>query len=270
MGKDIAEVKRNLGISLPEAPTFMEEDQIMGMEQVAKKVRPPFLKIVQKQSSDELLSEFGMGAAILVPDRIPILEPGGAAVRIVPLFFFSEFLKFSPIALKDQEAMIAERSLDPKSNIARRCATKSLWFEDHPQYPGNPEYRYRYAEALNFMCVFQEPHLQIGMPFTLSFSKGSYGKGQKMCNQLNMRKKPIFGCVLALSIDPTLGKNAKGEWRRFLIENPSENPWVVDPQEYAIYRDMHVKMKEMLAANTLETAYDEEEVTQAETDNEFA
>lgn len=255
-------------LALPEAPDFMQEDRLMGTSLVQKKIRPPFLKIIQKQSDDEVLALFGIGAAILVPDRILVLEPEAAPVRVVPIYFYIEFLKLSSIKLKGIEQMIVDRSLDPNSDIARRAADRSLWFEDHPQYSTHPEkdaYRYRNVEALSFLCMFQEEHLQTAFPFVLSFMKGSYGKGQQFCNQISMRKRPLFGCVFDLSIDPTLGKNSQGEWRRFLTANPPEMPWVGDPAEYAQYKAMHLRCEELYKQGDIETQYDEDEVNDAQT-----
>ena len=104
----------------------MDGDERMGTQLVQQKIKPPFLKIVQKQSGDELHAEFGIGSAILVPDRTLVLAPDAEAVRIVPLFFFIEYLKFSPLALKGVEPMIAERSLDPASHVAKRATTKCV------------------------------------------------------------------------------------------------------------------------------------------------
>lgn len=252
------------GQMLPAAPDFMQADHLMGTENVSKKIRPPFLKIVQKQSDDELHSTFGIGAVILVPDRILVLEPDGAPVRVVPIFFYSEFLKITSIKLKGIENMIADRSLKPTSEIARKAGDRSLWYEDHPKYLGDQDYQYRYAEALSFLCMFQEEHLQTGMPFVLSFMKGSYGKGQLFCNQIHMRRpRPLFGCVFNLSVDPQLGKNSQGEWRRYLTANPPEQPWVENPEEYNAYKEMHLAMKGAYDVGDLEAQYDEDEIVEA-------
>lgn len=255
--------QRVSSLALPEAPSFMEKDGTMGTEYTSTKVRPPFLKLIQKQSSDELISTFGMGSAILTPDRLLVLTVDGPPVRIVPIFAFSEYLKLAPIALKDTEAMIKERSLDPNSDLGRRCTDPARWYEDHPNHPGDQKFQYRNAEAMNFMCMFREDHLDIGMPFVISFMKGSYGKGQQFCNTISMRKRPPFGCIFELSIDPVLGKNASGEWRRFLIQNPGQDPWVQDEAEYNIYKELHERFAALHATDDIDVTHDQnDEVVQ--------
>lgn len=259
MAKNQIAKQQASAIALPEAPSFMDADRKMGLELVSQKIRPPFMKIVQKQSSDELIDQYGIGAVLLVPDNILVLEPDASPIRIVPLFFYVEYLKLASINLKGQESMIKERSTDPCSELARRCANRDLWYEDHPNYPGDDDYRYRNAEALSFICMFDEPHLP-NFPFTLSFMKGSYGKGQTFCNQIHMRAgRPLFGSVFALSVDPQLGQNSKGQWRRFLTANPPERPWIEDAEQYAAFRELHLAMKRAYDAGQLEPDYDDEE-----------
>jgi len=245
-------------VALPEAPSFMQGDAQMGLDLVMQKIRPPFAKIVQKQSGDDLIAQFGIGAIILTPDNTLVIAPGGAPVRIVPIFFFSEFLKVSGIELKGQEDFIAARSTDPSSDIARRCGNKDLWYEDHPKYPGSDGHRYRYIESLNFMCLFQEAHLQSSLPFVLPFNKGNYGKGQQLCNQISMRRRPIFGGVFELSIDPVMGENAKGTWRKWLTNSPPERTWIEDEAEYQSYKALHLSLKEAHSRGNIDLNYDDD------------
>lgn len=238
-------------LALPDAPDFMQADAGVGLKQIASKVRPPFLKIVQKQSSDELINEFGIGTMITTPDRVAVTDAENP-VRVVVVYMFTEYLKLSGIALKGQEPMIADRSIDPSSKLAQMCENRATWYEDHPKYPGEKDYAYRNCTALNFLLMFQEEHLQFGLPVALSFSRGSYGRGQSFCNLISMRKnKPPFGCVFQLSVDPVVASNSKGEWRRPLIENPPERPWVESREEYDAYKAMHSNFEELYRANQL-------------------
>lgn len=247
---------RNIGsMALPEAPGFMEADQQMGAELIQTKVRLPFLKLIQKQSSDQMTTDFGVGSAVLLPGGIVVLEWDGPAVRIIPLFFYLEWCKWSPLQMRDSEPMIMERSLDPTSELARRANNPKLRFEQYK----DTDLKCRYVEHLNFLCLFQEEHLQIGMPFTLGFSRGEHGTGQRFCNLISMRKRPPFGCVFDLAVDPNIRKNAKGEWRGFKIENPSERPWVDNQDEYTLLKSEHERLKELHEKRELETQYDQDE-----------
>lgn len=242
-------------------PDFMNEDGRMGTDLVLQKIRPPFLKIVQKQSSNELIDAFGIGAVILSPDNTLVLEPKAAPVRVIPLLFFVQYLKLRGIAFKGQEPMIADSSLDPSSELARKCMDRNHWKEFHPQHPGSEEHAYRNCETLSFLMMFEEEHLT-SMPVVVSFMRGSFAKGQQFCNLISMRKAPIFGCVFELCVDPTPGRNAKGEWWRLKIDNPAEGPWV--PHErYAALKKLHETLKSQYDNGQIELDYDEDETAAA-------
>lgn len=264
-GTDIA-VRSVVGGLTEVAPSFMDADERMGMEDITKKIRPPFLKIIQKQSGNELLELFGNGAAVLVPDRTLILSgPDAAPVRFVPLCFYSEYLKLVPLKLKDQEGMFKERTFDHNSKLAAACRDPNKWKEMHPNFPNNPDYAYRNCEALNFLCAFKEDHIQLEMPFILSFSRGSYGKGQQFCNLIHMRKRPPFACVFELSVDPTPGKNSSGEWWRFRVDNPREGAWVTNEEEYNGYKALHLETKKRITEGILDTQYDAADLSDGDT-----
>jgi hypothetical protein len=257
-------VKAKTGVLAP-APAFMDEDAGLGTEQLASKMRPSYLKLVQKQSSEEIQARFGIGAFALVPENVLVWSPGEAPLRIVPIFHFSEYTKVASYLLKDSEPMIVDRSQDPRSDIARRANDPNLWSESHPQHLNDSRYDYRYVHSLVFLCCFQDESLRSPLPFSLVFNKGSFGTGQAFAGKIVMRKnRPLFGCVFDLSVDPQLKKNAKGEWRVPLVENPVEDPWVTDAQEYAEYKEMHKRFSELHAAGQIEidddASQDEEEV----------
>src|SRR5690606_31067543 len=90
----------------------------------------------------------------------------------------------------------------------------------------------------------------------------SYGKGQGFCDSINMRRRPIFGQVHQLTIDPTLGQNASGTWNRFLLENPPERPWVDNQEEYELYKTLHLQLKEEHSKGNIEAEYDSGELSE--------
>lgn len=238
--------------ALAAAPDFMQADGVAGTAELVNKMRPSWLKLVQKQSADELLTDFGMGSLVLTPEKRLVWAPGDKPRRIIPIFHFSEYLKFSSLLLKDTEPMIVERSFDPNSETARKANDPRLWEEMHPAHQGDSRYSYRYVHALVFMCVFQDPDLQSPLPFTISFSKASFSTGQSLAGKVVMRRAPLYGCVFELSVDPRPRKNTKGEWRELLIENPAEEPWVKDPEEYAKYKQLHERLVALHAAGEIE------------------
>lgn len=266
-----ATTSTNRGIAtVEERPSFLQTDsKPLGVDQVRKKIQPPYMKVVQKSSDTNMLDEFGQGALVLVPDNIEILPPKATAgVRFIPVFMFVEFLKLNPLGLRGAEPMIAERTKDPNSEIARRAITKELWYEAHPRFPNDEKNRIRYAESLCFVCVFDEPGLP-DTPFMLCFMKGQIGVGRKFCNLINMRRANIFDCVFELKVDPNIAKNAQGEWWKFMIENPPERAWVTEQQHVALM-DLWKSMADANDAGDLEATYedDEEELSKQATEEE--
>ena len=244
-------VKPSGGVLAP-APAFMDVDGVKGTEALVSKMRPSFLKLVQKQASEETLARFGLGSFALVPENVLVWSPGEKPLRIVPIFHFSEYTKVASILLKDAEPMIAARSQDPNSDIARRANDPNLWSESHPQHLNDSRYDYRYVHSLIFLCVFQDESLRSPLPFSLSFNKGSFGTGQAFAGKIVMRRRSIYGSVFELSVDPVIKKNAKGEWRVPLVENPAEDPWVTDATEYAEYAAMHDRFSALHEAGQIE------------------
>lgn len=251
-------VKPKLGGAMVAAPDFMTADGVMGTEALVSKIRPAFLKLVQKQASEDTLQRFGLGSFALVPDNVLVWSPGETPLRFVPVFHFSEYLKVASYLLKDAEPMIAARSQDPDSDIARRANDPNLWDEAHPQHPNDSRYAYRYVHSLVFLCMFQDEALRSPLPFALTFGKGSFGTGQSFASKIVMRRKALFGSVFELSVDPTIKKNAKGEWRVPLVENPASDPWVTEPAEYSMYKGLHEKFGKLHREGNIEI--DDEEM----------
>jgi len=127
--KDITKVKANTALS---APDFMHGAP-RGTEELGHYVIPARLKIVQKQSSDELLQEFGQGYVIIMKGdgsaeevaKMKFDEKGNPVssegFNFVPLFFFVEYVCWNPIQLKGVAPAIRSRSLDPRSEVALKA-----------------------------------------------------------------------------------------------------------------------------------------------------
>jgi hypothetical protein len=116
-------------------PGFLVEHdkEKIGLKEVAKVVRPSYVKIVQRQSSEELTKKFGIGSIILTPDNMlvhPALEnDSDVVVPFVPIFFYIEYAKFAPFLLKGKEPFVQERTTNPKSSIALKASNSATWSE---------------------------------------------------------------------------------------------------------------------------------------------
>lgn len=258
-----------------------KEGASTGLEELRKKVRPPRLKIVQKQSATELLEQFNIGDVIL-PGTLDLIAPallnaagkpdttqGGTPFGIVPLFHYSEYALWNPY-VPGQLQPIRERSLDPASEIARRARNQNLWETDCPDVPGK---KMRYCEHLVFVVsLLGERFFPMDL-YSVSFLRGSYKYGIKFCGLINSRREPISGLPLhivggqyelATCYDP--GKGNADYWA-FAAGNPGPNSqlsaFVQDAQRFEQYLQLHEMLKEAHASQSIEVDYDDDAQRQA-------
>lgn len=196
-----------------------------GLENLKQYVVPPRLKIVQDQSGDQY-KDFNTGDIILVPQMIMIAE-SGQPFYITPIFTYTEFCIWNPWILKGQIPIIRERSIDPKSDIARRSRNKETWFATCPEAPQakqkDEKYQLRYCEHVNYICSLEAGHEMSGTPFVISFHHSGFFDAQKWASLITMRSNngriPIFaGVYEAKSVERS---NNQGHWMGLDITNPS-------------------------------------------------
>ena len=230
-------------------PEFMRGDETKGTEALAEFVIPPRIKVVQKQSRQELLDLFGPGDVILAPSNVPILEltrlpkggidtEGPMSFNIVPLFFYPEWATWNPIELRGQESAIRYRTTDPTDPIVSKARNANLREEPHPD---DGQLKIRHVEHLNYIVMLVGSALE-GTPALLSFAKGEWQAGSNFASLIKMRKAPLFGCVFTATVALRPGK--LGQWYGLDISNPSDvKPWV-DPEQYAAFNELHDEFTE--------------------------
>lgn len=266
----VADPLKQSGALAETMPAYLREqpaDGDRGLALINQYVTPPMLKIVQKQSSDELQAEFGIGAVVVMPNRI-LLAPfdakadRGAPFHVVPIFFYPEWLVTNPIEKRGELFFIRERSLDPRSDIALRARNRDTWYAPCPE---DPKYSIRYVETLNFIVVPIGDSPLAGTPMTMSFARGEHGSGRSFAGQIQMRKAPHICCgvyeVRAAGGDKR--KNQKGQWKGFDVSNPTVegvSAWLEDQAKYEAYRKVYAEMKQAYDDKTLRTAVDDETV----------
>lgn len=264
MSNELTPTAKGLLAQLPEKPAFLAElDNRQGTEGLSRVVRPSFVKIVQKQSSDELLAKYAPGTIILTPDNIPLTNPSveGSAARFVPLMFYTEYCKWSSILLKGVEPMIVERSFDPQSSVAIKSQSQATWSERHPSYPNDDKYNYRYCEHLNYIIKLVEPDLMETDPVLISFVRTGYTVGQRLAKLILSRKAPLYAGVYKLSSRVKEGQG--NTWRIYSVENNDAAPWVDDPELFAAFKAAHEQFHEFVRQRILATDYDADVVQEA-------
>ena len=260
--KDVSQeiVKITPELQLPE---YMVDEEVQGLELLGNYIIPPFLKIVQKQASEELLQTFSAGDVILSPlnamvaemprnDKGKVVEGGRAIFQIVPILFYPEWLVWNPIELKGAESAIRGRTLDPNDPIAAKARNVSLRLEPHPT---RPDLKIRYIEHLNFIVILYKHGLG-REPAILSFSRGEWKSGSKFASLIKMRHAPIYGCIFDVSVGPGMRHNDKGDWYGFDVANPEENgPWV-NGDEFTIFKELHTTFSDYHREKKIQAQYE--------------
>jgi len=249
----------------------MQEDKREGTETLREFIIPPRLKVVQPLSGEPFSTMFNKGDVVLVPTMTRAAEvlldenkkptKAGAPFVFVPVFFFAEYCAWNPLSMKGTLPAIRERSLDPKSDIARKSRNPDTREERCPESK-DPKDLIRYQEHLNFVCVLLNTGETSGVPLVISFARAEHSSGRNLASLIAMRSAPIFGCIFEAHAQ--LRQNQKGSWYGLDITNPSVasgfGGHVTDEAQYNALKKLHVEMKEAHARNLLVVDHDDNEL----------
>lgn len=252
-------------------PSFMEADKRMGVENLREYIIPPRLKIVQPLSGEPFSSLFNKGDVVLVPTMSRVAEvmldekkkptKKGSPFCLIPVFFFAEWCAWNPLSMKGNLPAIRERSLDPKSDVARKSRNQETREERCPE-SNDPKDLIRYQEHLNFVAVLLGTGETAGIPVVISFSRAEHRTGANLASKIAMRSAPIFGCIFEANAQER--NNAKGTWYGLDINNPSVASGmggvVTDETQYAALRRLHLEMKEAHAKNLIIVDHDDNDI----------
>jgi len=247
--QEITKVKPN---PIAVAPKYMG-DEATGTDDLKKFVTPPRVKIVQKQSDDELHKLFNIGDCILSPNNELIAamtkgEESGESFLFTPLFFYAEWCTFNPISMRGKAPMIIQRSIDTNSPLAQKARNAETRYEQR----GDIEVRH--VECLNFIVLIQGQET----PAVMTFQRASHGLGRTFCGLIRQRKSPIYGGVYEARVISQ--SNDQGQWCAIQVTNPpvTVSAWVGE-DEFRKYAKLHEDFKELQSAAKLRTNYEEEE-----------
>jgi hypothetical protein len=256
---EITKIRPNTDLAMPD---YLRQEQNLGTQDLNDYIVPPRMKVVQKQSDDKLLSSFGAGDIIIVPNMqaVAALErdtkgrPTGDApgFKFVPLFFFPEWCTWNPIEMKGNLLAIRERTLDPKSRLAMLARDA-----DHrvASCPENANYKIKHVEHLNFLVMLVDHELS-GQPIVMSFARAEHAAGRRLASLIKMRKAPIFGCVF--EGHSAQRSNQQGDWWGVDVTNPSveTSPWVPQDQ-FEVFKQLHSELQAAHESSKLRVNYDD-------------
>jgi len=235
-------------------PQFMQEAQVWGIEDLGRYIVLPRVKVVQRQSSSEILRDHDPGDVIVVPQTFLIASVEmdgdgrplnhGEPFRFVPLFFYAEWCTWNPYELKGSLPAIRERSLDPASALAEKARTPSKRFEPCPESASGKQCQN--VEHLNFVISLVGDNPLAGTPLVISFCRAEHYAGSTFAALIKMRKAPLFGCQFEAATRHRT--NAKGNWFGIDVSNPAKESgvafFVEDQETFERYRSLHDELKQ--------------------------
>lgn len=264
------------GGALVTAPSHIQRGrEAAGRERLAEFVKPPLLKIVQKQSDDSILDTFGKGTTLITPANV-VVSNVGEYFHIVPIMQYAEYITWAPIELKGQVPAILDRTTDNNSPLAAKCRNRDKWFEHGYKFgdrvigtgESGPESKpVRHVEHITFIVVLEGEEFG-KIPCVMSFSRGSHKFGRNFASLLQMRNADVYGCRFEVKVPEEPQKNEKGTWYVWEVTNPSEesgiSPWVTDEAEYNMYRSLANDMEEAYQNNLLRPDFEDPDEREAE------
>lgn len=284
---DLATQEQKTGLAVPasgsladQMPDWLREDtSTTGTDEMLAFVRPPFVKIVQKTSAQELKDEYGEGAVLLVPGNRPILTPdqmeAGGSLLVTPLLFFAEYCTFNPIEWKDKEPLIAARSFDKNSIIAKKAAVADtrnelvLDAEGKPVLVKGKQIYYSHQECLNFLMHIHNPEAKEYCDFAnFTFRGGENGTGSRLAMLISARKRAIFVGQYELRV--SLHKDPYEGHCGFDCSNPTTpgvSPWILDKAMRDMFSDTHDFLVKALTEKRLDTQYGTTDTSNGEGEN---
>jgi len=255
--KEVSKVQPDLTL-----PEHLRDKPVEGVDQLKEVIRPPMLKIVQKQARDELLERFNKGDAIVTPAEALVASHNNGepeSFLFVPLFFYREWCTWTPIELRGQVPAILERTSDPTSELAAKSAVPDQRIEEI-EHDGR-KIKVRHVEHINYIVVLKDHELAFE-PIIMGFSKGEYVTGTRFASMIKMRKASIYDCVFEARVSPEPRTNEKGSWFGFEIFNPvSGSPWST-VEEHEQLKGLYDDVKSYAERGAVVVDYEEE----AETD----
>lgn len=255
MAKQKAEDKAGAIAPVEQQPAWLagyEGDT--GIDEMSQYKVVPRLKIKQSSSRDQY-KDFPNGT-VLISGTTQIVaersqgEDRSDAFRVVPLFFFPEWVTMSD--LKDKASnTILYRTTNENDPIVAKARDQKLRTE---QYGDNDQFKMSHREIFNFMCVIVGEHPLAGSHVVMTFSRGEHRTGRQWCTYLFMRKSPIFGQIFEFSTSERHG--SEGDWWGFDFKPIG---WVAQ-DDFENLKEIHAEFKRLHAAQALRSGGDDDDI----------
>ncbi len=236
----------------------------------------PRLAITQGQSKKgnlkRLREEHGVGAVVL-PHTAVLIAGKGETFRVVPLFFYTEFIQWRDRDDKTGNETV-EKTFDPTHIIAKKARDKKRRLEEYAGGAPDKPWKFRFQEHLNFICYLYDGDYK-GEMLVISFARGEFFTGTQFTNAIGMRRAggnqaPTWTTVWDFRTSERQGE--KGDWYGFDIRSCTECPWIKPDEAEAFeaeHKDLRKDYKEKrLIADHGEGNTDDTEATAEDLEDE--
>ena len=258
MSEEETKIVANVPSSEVAVPDYLKEyEGETGTEDVVLFVKPPRLKIVQKQANDELLKQFNVGDLIVTPARELVAEEG-EKFAFAPIFFWAEWCTWNPYELKDTMDTIAERTTDPNHPLVAKCRSPKLRQELWPEQFKGKDIYLRHCEHLNYAIEI------LSGPFASSvviqtFLRAQHQDGTNFAQLIQMRKAPLFSMQFEAQ---TYFKEYSGNsWRGLRVSNPATVDKFASVAEFEARKELYHEFKKAHESEGIQVDFDDDAET---------
>lgn len=259
-----------------QVPDFMKPHGVEGTEVLKQYVTPPRVKVCQPLSKPPLIDRFRPGEVAVVPllERLSLQdfddrtanEDQPVAFYFAPIFFYPEWCAWNPIELKGTAPAILERSLDPRSALAKKTRDPETRQEKKLDEQGNPmtkDGRPMYVKNLEHLIYVVQivgEHPLAGFVCSMTWASGEHKYGANFNALVGQRKAPLYGCQFAAVVRRRA--NEKGWWYGIDVENPPEGgavtPFVMDPEQFELRKAAHLEYRGIYEAKLLRVDHEDD------------
>lgn len=198
------------------------------------------LAVIQQMSDIPLKEKYGEGSIVLFPTGFKISSVGNEAegVVVAPLYFWAEFLVRNDRRDKNNPA-VAERTLDPLSDIAKRARDKERREEEYEGGPSGKPFRRKFIERLNFAVLIKSGQ-QAGDIVGLAFERGEFWNGKNFCTGVVGRKVALWAQQWRLTSSLRPENKDGNQWYGFDFEFAG----FCEQEDAEALEKMHLELKD--------------------------
>jgi len=231
-----------------------------GLLLIAQAVQLPRIKLVQKGTDAAIRKSFQDGTMVInIGGDIIKLGAGmadgqeGYSVPFIPVLYYPEWYALNEFKTKGTLPYVHDRTLDGKSEIARKSRVKD-YSEPQPKFPGA---FITYHRAMNFVIHPLVDDVPVNLA-VLGFWKGDIVSGGNFATLIQQRgDTALWGNQFEMYSKWRPG-SGKGDYFGVNVQNPeSIGPFVENTELFEQLTALHESMQEAYETNMLQVDVDD-------------